>query len=265
MTTRRLLRLPRLLGLMALALSLPAWAGPPSQPAPEPPAMPAAKGALAVYQSLDEATRSAVDGGKVLTFGERHTTVGDHTELLCESVGVLQDSPESVKALLANVEDYPTWLTLQPSYKTVRVVGADRVSCEIGAPESPKPKRTLVYQVAQSGETTTWSVVDSTTPLHDDSHLSFEVVPHPTIAGACIVLHQQLGLLPASGRMVKYLESDDSKGQNRWWKDSMRHARRVHWAFDAAVRHPPGQERKATYIEHFQREFNGELPWWATN
>jgi hypothetical protein len=88
------------------------------------------------------------------------------------------------------------------------------------------------------------------------------VQAHPTIPGACLVAHRQVGLMPA-GRMLKYLSSEDSEGRNRWWKDCNRHARRLHWAIDAAASEPPGREREGAYVAHYQREFRGKAPSWA--
>ena len=45
--------------------------------------------------------------------------------------------------------------------------------------------------------------------------------------------------------------------------DANKHARRIHWALDAALRHPPGGEREALYLEHYVRDFGGRLPYWA--
>ncbi len=50
--------------------------------------------------------------------------------------------------------------------------------------------------------------------------------------------------------------------RNRFWKDANKHARRTHWAFDAALAHPPGADRTSLYLTHYEREFN-DLPYWA--
>jgi hypothetical protein len=157
---------------------------------------------------------------------------------------------------------YPTWVALNPNYKTITPEGASKFRAGAGSADAQRAKRSFVYDVDVSDTTVTWRIVDSTLPFGQGSFLSYEVVPHPTLEGASLVVHRQVGLLPASGRVTKYLTSDDSKGVNRWWKDSTRHAKRTHWAIDAAISSPPGDERKATYLASYQREFR-ELPFWA--
>src|SRR5437870_1722821 len=98
----------------------------------------------------------------------------------------------------------------------------------------------MVYEIEQSAGVTTWRVLDSGSPLKAGSYVSFEVVPHPSIPNASLVLHRQFGIFPDSGRMTSYETSDDSKGQNRWWKDSFRHAARLQCALAASAAHPAG-------------------------
>jgi hypothetical protein len=203
------------------------------------------------------------EGGRVVTFGEARVETGGRVEMSAVSVGTLRLAPDAVRSLLAQVSGYPSWLVLQPSYKRVRVQGTSRLIAEVGSAESAKAKRTMIYEVEIAGSVTTWRVVDSGSPLEPDSSVSYEVVAHPALEGACLVIHRQLGLLPDSGRMTKYLSSDDDRGRNRWWKDSNRHARRIHWAFDAALRAPAGKDRQQLYLEHYQREFGAAIPYWA--
>ena len=36
-----------------------------------------------------------------------------------------------------------------------------------------------------------------------------------------------------------------------------------HWAFLAALSYPPGKDRKAAYLDDYQRDSGGRLPYWA--
>ena len=77
------------------------------------------------------------------------------------------------------------------------------------------------------------------------------------------MLHEYNVFLPSSGRMTKYMTSDDKKGRNHFWRDASKHARRLHWALDAAIRYPPGEDRAQAYLDDYQREFGGSIPYWA--
>lgn len=225
--------------------------------------LPADESPAGLYAALGEADRKLVDDGmKVVTFDERVREAKGRTELLGVSIGTLRQPPDAVRSVLASLNDYPTWLKLHPSYKLVRTEGSSRLIAGIGSSDAPKSKRTMTYTVETTPTGARWVVVDSGTPLLAGSSLTFEVMPHPSIEGASLVVHRQVGFLDG-GRMLKYLASDDSKGQNRWWKDSNRHARRLQWALDAAITDPPGSERERAYIAHYQREFRGKVPYWA--
>lgn len=256
-----------LLGGLLLAL-LSAGSGQAAKavvPAPEPPPLPAATDARGIYDALDPESRARVDvEQRVVTFAEQRCEVPDRVEMLAVSIGMLRVSPDSVISLLEKISGYPAWLLLQPSYKRARIQGSSRLIADVGSADSPKAKRTMSYDVSSNGAITTWLVADSGTALQPGSFVSFEVIPHPTIEGASLVVHRQFGILPLSGRMTKYLGDDDDKGQNHWWKDASRHAQRIHWAFDAAIRFPPGTDRSSLYVEHHQREFNGKAPYWVS-
>lgn len=253
-----------LLAGVLLVQASPAGARGPKAAAPEPPALPAATDALGLRESLGPEARAALDDAQgVVTFGQVEKDAGDGVELLAVSLGTLRVPPEGLRALLAKIGDYPTWVTLQPSYKRVRIQGASRMIADVGSAESPKAKRTMTYDVETSGATTTWRVVESRTSLRRGSSVSFEIAPHPSLADASLIVHRQLGLLPKGDRMTSYLAADDDKGRDRWWKDANRHARRLHWAMDAALRFPPGGDRNGHYVENYQREFMGKIPWWA--
>lgn len=127
---------------------------------------------------------------------------------------------------------------------------------------SPEVVREMIYDVEPTAEGALWTVVDSGTPLKRGSTLESFVAAPPSIPVASLVVHEQVGLLPP-GRMLKDLSSDDEHDHNRWWKDSDRHARRLHWGFDAAASQPPGDQRRRAYLGHFQRELGGKLPYWA--
>ena len=45
------------------------------------------------------------------------------------------------------------------------------------------------------------------------------------------------------------------QGRNRYWKDANKHARRLHWAMDAALTHAPGRDREALYLDRYAMEF----------
>jgi hypothetical protein len=261
------MRHPRIPSLILASLLLAASA-PGDQPArpppPEPLALPDATDAASLYGALDELRRGQVDDDRVVTFAEREQRIADGVELSAVSLGALDAPPSAVVSVLGDVRGYPSWLTLHPSYKSVRVEGASRMSCAIGSADAPKAKRTMVYDVEVREDGARWRVVDSGTPLQAGSYLELVVSPHPTVPGASLVVHRQVGFVPDQGRMTKYLTSDDDNGTNRWWKDSNRHARRLHWAIDAAIRNPPGRDRKAAYAASYQREFRGKVPWWAT-
>jgi hypothetical protein len=236
----------------------------PVEQAPEPHALPAATDAASLYGALEDWERQVLDEEmRVITFGERIEEKPDRIEMLAISIGTLRQPPEAVLSALHAVNDYPDWVTLHPSYKTVEIVGASRMRCGVGDASSPKPKRVMTYEITPSASGVEWRVLDSGTQIEPDSSLVFEVAPHPKIPGASLVVHRQFGLLPDEGRLQKYLASDDKEGRNRWWKDSNRHAKRLHWAIDAALAWPPGAERKKAYVESYQREFGGKLPYWA--
>ena len=231
--------------------------------AASPPILPATITPSALHAALTDAQRATVDRDmRVVTFAETTRRRGDVTEMEGVSLGMLPQPADAVISLLAALSDYPGWLTLQPSYKTVRLEGRSRLVVGIGSADAPKAKRQMIYDVEPSAGGATWTVVESGSPLLPGSLLQLMVEPHPTIPGACLVVHRQLGLMP-SGRMLKYLCSDDSEGRNRWWKDCNRHARRLHWALDAAASQPPGEERRGAYVAHYQREFHGKAPPWA--
>lgn len=227
-----------------------------------PPPLPPDRSPLALHAALSPAQRLALESDrKVITFAHRMSRQGDSTMLTGISLGMLPHPPDAVRALLADVGAYPDWLRLQPSYKSVRADG-NRIVAGIGSANAPKTKRQMIYDIEPTPAGVLWTVVDSGSPLEPGSTLEYFVAAHPTVPGASLVVHEQVGLLPP-GRMLKYLSSDDSNGRNRWWKDSNRHARRVHWAFEVAASEPPGDERRRAYIAHFQREFGGKVPIWA--
>jgi hypothetical protein len=227
-----------------------------------PPPLPAALDPLSLHAALTPAQRATVDEEqRVVTFAQRITRRGDLTELEGVSIGTMRQPPSAVVQVLSSVEGYADWLRLQPSYKSVRVEGT-RLLAGIGSADEPKVKRQMRYDVVPGPSGVTWTVTESGTPLQPGSVLELSVVAHPTVPGASLVAHRQVGLLP-QGRMLKYLGSEDKEGRNRWWKDSNRHARRLHWAIDAACAQPPGTERVSVYVAHHQREFRGKSPSWS--
>jgi len=209
--------------------------------APEPHALPAATDAASLYGALEDWERLVLDEEmRVITFGERIEEKPDRVEMLAVSIGTLRQPPEAVLSALHAVNGYPDWVTLQPSYKTVEIVGASRMRCGVGDAASPKPKRVMTYEITPSASGVEWRVLDSGTQIEPDSTITLEVAAHPKMPGASLVVHRQFGLLPDEGRLQKYLASDDTEGRNRWWKDSNRHARRLHWAIEAALEWPRG-------------------------
>jgi hypothetical protein len=228
-----------------------------------PPALPSSLAPADLYATLTEAQRATVDKDqRVVTFAERIGKGDGATRLEGVSIGMMREEPATIVALLAALDGYPDWLRMQPSYKSVRLEGRSRLVCGIGSTDSTKAKRQMTYDVTPRADGVTWTVVDSGTPLQRGSFLELIVAPHPTIPGASLVVHHQVGLVPA-GRMLNYLASDDKEGRNRWWKDCNRHARRLHWAIDAAVANPPGEQRRSAYVASYQREFRGKSPVWA--
>lgn len=227
-----------------------------------PPELPASASPEALHAALSPSQRATVDRDqRVVTFAHRIRKRGSTTELVGVSLGALPHPPEVVRRLLSDVAGLPDWIRLQPSYKTARVDGS-RLTAGIGSASEPKAKRTMIYEIEPTAQGALWTVVDSGTPLEAGSTLEFVVVPHPSMPGASLVVHEQTGLVP-QGRMLKYMTSDDKEGRNRWWKDCNRHARRLHWAMEAACSQPPGDERRRAYVGHFQREFGGKVPFWA--
>ncbi len=217
----------------------------------------------ALHAALSDAERAVLDRGlRLVTFEQQISERGGRTRLHAVSLGTLLQPPAAVRSVLAEVGGYPDWVILHPSYKSVRVQGKTRMTAEIGSADARKAKRTMVYAIAPDDEGARWTVVESGSPLQPGSSIEFIVAPHPVIPDASLVAHVQTGLL-GPGRMLRYLSAEDSDGRNRWWKDSNRHARRIHWAIDAAVTQPPGRERQHVYIGHFQREFGGKVPVWA--
>ena len=105
-------------------------------------------------------------------------------------------------------------------------------------------------------------VPSATQPLERGSYNSFQVVAHPTIAGASLVVYRQQAVVPLKGKMTKALRTDDKSGRNSFWKDADRHAHRIHWALDAVLTEPPGAGRRAMYIANYQRWFQ-TVPYWA--
>ena len=99
--------------------------------------------------------------------------------------------------------------------------------------------------------------------LESGSSVGWEAHAHPSREGQSIVVHRQRGELSGRGRLSNYLDSTDKQGRNRYWKDANKHARRLHWAMDAALSHPPGRDREALYLDRFAAEFNGGVPYWA--
>jgi hypothetical protein len=203
------------------------------------------------------------DEERVVTLEERETPTAEGVRIDALSVGVLSHPPEIALGVLRSVASYPEWLVLNPTYKEVRVHGADRMTVEIGKSDSPRAQRTLTYDVAAGASSVTWTVTASSSPVKPGSTITYEVAPHPTRPQVSVVVHRQVVLLPDEGRLTRYLTSDDDEGRNRYWKDANKHSRRTHWAVDAAIRHPAGRERRQLYLEHYQREFSGSLPYWA--
>lgn len=228
-----------------------------------PPPLPGTHDAAALHAALPPAMRATVDGDlRVVTFAHASSPAKGRTELVGISVGTLMHPPESVRAVLLALNAYPDWLGLHPSYKTVRVEGQSRLVAGVGSAGAPKAKRQMIYTVEPADAGVRWTVVDSGTQLEPGSLVELTVAPHPVLAGASLVVHRQVGLVPP-GRMLKYLSSIDKKGRNRWWADCNRHARRLHWAIDAVLSESAPAERRGVYIGHFQREFHGEVPYWA--
>lgn len=245
------------LALLALAVALPVRA------VPLPSAGPGA-GPRVLLEALSDEDRSAVlAGDRVITFDELRSPNGKGTTYVAVSLGVLAHSPRAVKGLLASPSDYPTWVTLSPTYKALRVDGGRRIACDIGKSSSKRARETLTYDVVLAGPVTTWSLTTRKHALAEGSTLSWEVLPVPGDENRSFVIHRQTGHLSGKGRMSNYLDSDDKQGTNRYWKDANKHARRLHWAMDAALTHPPGRDRKDVYLDRYAADFNGGVPYWA--
>ena len=177
---------------------------------------------------------------------------------------MLPHPPETVRGLLRQVGAYPTWVRLSPTYKELRVVGTARIETGVGKSSSPRTRELLAYTVAHSDDGTTWTLSSDERALEAGSTLSWKVVPVPgEKPGRSLVVHRQEGRLSGRGRLSRYLDSDDKQGRNRYWKDANKHARRLHWAMDAALTHPPGGDREALYLDRYAMEFDGGTPYWA--
>lgn len=231
----------------------------------EPPPLPADESPASLLAALPAAEREAVlDERRVVTFAEERLDNGRGAIYRALSVGVLPHPPGTVRGLLRQVGGYPDWVRLSPTYKEVRVPGAARIETGVGKSSSPRTRETLAYTVAHSDRGTTWTLSSDERALEAGSQLAWEVVPLPGSEGRrSLVVHRQEGRLSGRGRLSKYLDSEDKHGRNRFWKDANKHARRLHWAMDAALTHPPGRDREARYLDRYAVEFDGGTPYWA--
>lgn len=226
--------------------------------------MPADDSAAGLLAALSAEDRDAVlRGDRVLTFAEERTPDGQGVNYRAISVGVLPHSPRAVRGLLEHTGAYAAWIPLSPTYKAVRVNGNRTVACDVGRSSARKARETLTYDVEHSGDGTTWWLASSKKALKSGSSLAWEIVPHPDDPERSLVIHRQTGRLSGKGRLSNYLDSTDKQGRNRYWKDANKHARRIHWAMDAALTHPPGRDREALYLDRYAAEFGGGLPYWA--
>ena len=242
--------------LALLALAAPSKA--------EPPALPSSETPEALLAALPEAERAEVlERRGVVTFAEVRSENGRGATYLAVSVGVLPHPPELVRGLLRQVNAYPTWVRLSPTYKEVRIVGASRIETGVGKSSAQRTRQMLSYTVSHSATGTTWTLASDERALEAGSTLSWEVQPLPGDPKSSLVIHRQEGRLSGRGRLSNYLDSDDKSGRNRYWKDANKHARRLHWAMDAALLHPPGREREAVYLDRYAMEFDGGAPYWA--
>jgi hypothetical protein len=220
--------------------------------------------ARALLAALPDADREAVLAGeRVVTFEELRTANGRGVSYLAVSLAVLDHAPRPVRGLFTQATDYPTWIPLSPTYKEVRVAGGRRIACRIGKSTSRRARETLTYDVAFAGPVTTWSLTSKRHALLPGSTLAWEVVAIDGEPDRSLVIHRQSGHLSGKGRLSSYLDSSDKQGRNRYWKDANKHARRLHWAMDAALSHPPGQDREARYLDSYASEFGGAIPYWA--
>ncbi len=248
----------RTLRLLPLILALaPAVAAEPTQ-------LPAEDAAEALLAALPAADRAAVLAGeRVVTFAEQRMPNGKGATYLAVSLGVLPHAPQAVEGLLARTMAYPTWVTLSPTYKAVRVSGGRRVDCDVGKSSSKRARGTLTYDIEFADSMTTWRLISRKKALEPGSTLTWEVLALAGDETRSLVIHRQRGHLSGKGRLSNYLDSTDKQGRNRYWKDANKHARRLHWAMDAALTHPPGRDCKALYLDRYATEFNGGVPYWA--
>lgn len=247
-----------------LLLVAPAASATSDLPARLPPAPPDAADPLALHAALGGAALDLVEGQeRILTFAPDRRERPGEIWLQAASVGVLPHPPERVRELLAATSEMREWLPLNPNYKAVLLAGSARVRCEVGSSSRRKARDVLTYAVESDETGVTWRLLSATSPLLPGSSVRFQVAPHPTRPGESLVSHVQVTGLPERGRLTRYLLSDDDNGRNRFWKDSLKHARRTHWALDAALSHPPGEGRAAAYLDHYAREFGASRPYWA--
>jgi hypothetical protein len=249
--------------LLALTLMLSAGVVAAADSWPRP-ALPADRSPVALLRSLQPDLRERVETSSlVVTFEHVREQRRSALRLSTWSIAVLPLPADSVRGLLARASAYPAWVTLNPSYKNVRVRGAARITCEVGKSDSPRTKDRLEYEVQSDASGTRWLLRETPSPFQPDSFVAWEVVDHPTRKDSCVILHRQEGLLPLKGKLSKYLDSSDKKNRSRFWKDANKQARRFHWAFLAALSYPPGKDRKAAYLDDYQRDSGGRLPYWA--
>lgn len=236
-----------------------------------PPGLRYGKSPAVLYQSLDPAAARRVDlEQRVHVFEEHSERQGGHLVLRVQSLGVIDARLPRVARVLRDLEGYPSWMVLSPSYKQIEVLEGNRLRVRIGKHDRAEAKTTAIYEVETAGsEDLSWAVVwrfvDEVHAFQPGSFLHYTLQRHPDDPTRTLVLHTQETRI--DGWMAKrYLRGEERSGWSRHREDAAKHARRIHWALAVAAGRDPGsspseptREERIAYALHHQREF-GYIP-----
>lgn len=223
------------------------------------------------WRGLEQGARERVDAGGYLESAPMEDLPGPRGKtraLVVETIGRIDAPPEAVGGVLRDFRGYPAWLTLNPSYKAVRVEAGPVLVCSLGRADRAEARGDLRYNVRSTGGdregSVTWFLLEGVMGQGAGSSLELSWEPHPVAKGTTLLLQKET-VLTDSGLALRYMRKEKDPGRTRYWKDARNHARRTHWAVAARAERPgaPEGEVKARYLEHYRREFGGKEPWWS--